>query len=223
MSNKYWGKAIMTSAFLRNRLPTRAQDLHKSPYEEWTKKKPMLANLKVFDCHAYVHVPKEKLSKLDPRASLCRFLGYSKHEKAYRFEELSSGRVVVSRDAQFMEDAFDNGKHEQSPASRSSSVTKVKRPTLKVTAGTTVKTAMKKWTSSQSSSQRQHRLRATSGRSGNKQVSYRSNHKLLSSRLSTMCLVPSTIHSRTCLSRQLRNVMDARVAQVKQARHQRQI
>ena len=113
MSNAYWGEAVTTSAFLRNRLPTRAQDLHKSPYEEWTKKKPMLANLKVFGCHAYVHVPKEKRSKLDPRASLCRFLGYSEHEKAYRFEELSTGRVVVSRDAQFMEDTFDNGKHEQ--------------------------------------------------------------------------------------------------------------
>ena len=180
----------------------------------------MLANLKVFGCHAYVYVSKEKRSKLDPRARLCQFLGNSEYEKAYRFEELSSGRVVVSRDEKIRSTMASTNK---SPASRSSSVTKVKRPTLKVTAGTTVKTAMKKWTSSQSSSQRQHRLRATSGRSGNKQVSYRSNHKLLSSRLSTMCLVPSTIHSRTCLSRQLRNVMDAWVAQVKQARHQRQI
>ena len=76
----------------------------------WTQKKPLLKNLKVFGCHAYVHVPSEKRSKLDARSVLCRFLGYSDHEKAYRFEELSSGRIVVSRDAQFMEDTFDSGK-----------------------------------------------------------------------------------------------------------------
>ena len=40
---------------------------------------------------------------------LCRFLGYSDHEKAYRFEEILSGRIVVSRDAQIMEDTFDGG------------------------------------------------------------------------------------------------------------------
>ncbi|TMW61094.1 hypothetical protein Poli38472_014555 [Pythium oligandrum] len=113
MPNEYWGEAVTTSAFLRNRLPTRAQDLHMSPHEVWTKKKPTLANLKVFGCHAYVHVPKEKRSKFDARSVLCRFLGYSDHEKAYRFEELSTGRIVVSRDAQFMEDTFDDGKREQ--------------------------------------------------------------------------------------------------------------
>ncbi|OWY97079.1 Copia protein [Phytophthora megakarya] len=42
----------------------------------------------------------------------CRFLGYSDHEKAYRFEELDSGRVFVSRDTQFMEDVFDGGRRE---------------------------------------------------------------------------------------------------------------
>ena len=31
-------------------------------------------------------------------------------EKAYRFEEIKSGRVLVSRDAQFMEDVFDGGR-----------------------------------------------------------------------------------------------------------------
>ena len=112
MPKQYWGEAVMTAAFLRNRLPTRAQDLHKSPYEEWTKKKPLLANVKVFGCHAYVHIPKEKRSKLNARSTLCKFIGYSEHEKAYRFEELSTGRVILSRDAQFMEDTFDNGKHE---------------------------------------------------------------------------------------------------------------
>ena len=37
-------------------------------------------------------------------------MGYADHEKAYRFEEIKSGRVLVSRDAQFMEDVFDSGR-----------------------------------------------------------------------------------------------------------------
>uniref|UniRef100_H3H9M0 Uncharacterized protein n=1 Tax=Phytophthora ramorum TaxID=164328 RepID=H3H9M0_PHYRM len=78
----------------------------------WTGKKPLLANLKVFGCHAYVHVPKAKRTKFDARSVRCRFLGYSEHEKAYRFEELESSRVLVSRDAQFMEDVFDSGRRD---------------------------------------------------------------------------------------------------------------
>ena len=65
----------------------------------------LLANLKVFGCHAYV---KPKRSKLDARSVHCQFIGYSDHEKAYRFEEIRSGRVLVSRDAQFMENIFDS-------------------------------------------------------------------------------------------------------------------
>ena len=106
----YWGEAVMTSAFLRNRCPTRGTAMDKSPYQVWTGRKPMLTNLKVFGCHAFVTVPKEKRSKFDARSVRCRFLGYSEHEKAYRFEEVDSNRVLVSRDAKFMEDTFDGGR-----------------------------------------------------------------------------------------------------------------
>uniref|UniRef100_H3H749 Integrase catalytic domain-containing protein n=1 Tax=Phytophthora ramorum TaxID=164328 RepID=H3H749_PHYRM len=108
----YWGEAVMTATFLRNRCPTRAISHDKSPHQVWTGKKPLLANLKVFGCHAYVHVPKTKRTKFDARSVRCRFLGYSEHEKAYRFEELESSRVLVSRDAQFMEDVFDSGRRD---------------------------------------------------------------------------------------------------------------
>uniref|UniRef100_H3H8Y7 Integrase catalytic domain-containing protein n=1 Tax=Phytophthora ramorum TaxID=164328 RepID=H3H8Y7_PHYRM len=108
----YWGEAVMTATFLRNRCPTRAISHDKSPHQVWTGKKPLLANLKVFGCHAYVHEAKAKRTKFDARSVRCRFLGYSEHEKAYRFEELESSRVLVSRDAQFMEDVFDSWKRD---------------------------------------------------------------------------------------------------------------
>ncbi|KAG3103454.1 Retrovirus-related Pol polyprotein from transposon TNT 1-94 [Phytophthora idaei] len=106
------GETVVTATFLRNRCPTRAINHDKSPHQVWTGKKLLLANLKVFGCHAYVHVPKEKRTKFDARSVRCRFLGYSEHEKAYRSEELESGRVLMSRDAQFMEDVFDGGRRD---------------------------------------------------------------------------------------------------------------
>lgn len=107
LPKRYKGKAMTTATFLRNRFPTRAVDIDESSYAVWNGKIPQLTNLKVFGCHAYVHVPSAKRLKLDARSTLCRFLGYSEHEKAYRFEDISSGRIVVSRDAEFMEDVFD--------------------------------------------------------------------------------------------------------------------
>uniref|UniRef100_H3GUW4 Integrase catalytic domain-containing protein n=1 Tax=Phytophthora ramorum TaxID=164328 RepID=H3GUW4_PHYRM len=53
LSKTYWGEAVMTATFLRNRCPTRAISHDKSPHQVWTGKKPLLANLKVFGCHAY--------------------------------------------------------------------------------------------------------------------------------------------------------------------------
>ncbi|GMF72324.1 unnamed protein product [Phytophthora fragariaefolia] len=110
LSKSYWGEAVVTATFLRNRCPTRSTTHDTSPHQVWTGKKPLLANLKVFGCHAYVTVPKEKRTKFDARSVRCRFLAYSEHEKAYRFEEMKSGRVLVNRDAQFMEDVFDGGR-----------------------------------------------------------------------------------------------------------------
>ncbi|POM66843.1 Integrase catalytic core protein [Phytophthora palmivora] len=110
LSKSYWGGAMMTAMFFRNRCPTRATSHGKSPHQVWTGKKPLLSNLKVFGCHAYVTVPKEKRTKFDARPARCRFLENSEHEKVYLFEESKTGRVLVSRGARFMEDVFDGGR-----------------------------------------------------------------------------------------------------------------
>ena len=102
----------MTSNFLRLRCPTRSIDHDKSRYEVWGGTKPILANMKVFGCHAYMNMPNPKRSKIDVRSIQCRFIGYSDHEKSYRFEEIKSRRVLASRDARFMEKVFDSGRRD---------------------------------------------------------------------------------------------------------------
>ena len=48
----------------------------KTTQEVWIGKKPSIKHLKDFGCDAYVHVPKEKRSKLDNKAKKCIFIGY---------------------------------------------------------------------------------------------------------------------------------------------------
>uniref|UniRef100_A0AAV1UAM7 Retroviral polymerase SH3-like domain-containing protein n=1 Tax=Peronospora matthiolae TaxID=2874970 RepID=A0AAV1UAM7_9STRA len=89
LSKWYWGKSASPAASLSNQCPIRATGHDKSMLEVCTQEKPFLENLKVSECYAYMKMLIEKRSNLDSRSTLCRSLGYSDHEKAYRFEELS--------------------------------------------------------------------------------------------------------------------------------------
>ena len=48
----------------------------KTPQEVWIGKKPSLSHLSVFGHDAYVHVPKEKRTKMDSKSERCIFNGY---------------------------------------------------------------------------------------------------------------------------------------------------
>ena len=57
--------------------------IDKTLHEVWTGKKPFIRHLKFFGCDAYVHVPKEKMSKLDNKVEKCIFIGYKYGMKCY--------------------------------------------------------------------------------------------------------------------------------------------
>ena len=72
----YWAEAVATAVYIMNRTPTAA--IHgMTPEERYTGRKPDISHLKIFGCIAYVHVPDELRSKLDPKAEKCIFIGYS--------------------------------------------------------------------------------------------------------------------------------------------------
>ena len=50
----------------------------------FTREKPEVSHLKIFGCLVYIHIPKEKRSKLDPSGKNGMFVGYSEQSKAYR-------------------------------------------------------------------------------------------------------------------------------------------
>jgi hypothetical protein len=102
LPNYFWAKAVATAVYIMNRTPTAA--IHgMTPEEKFTGKKPDVSHFKVFGCIAYVHVPDEKRSKLDPKTEKCIFIGYSLKQKGYRCFNPSIRKLQVNRDVVFDE------------------------------------------------------------------------------------------------------------------------
>ena len=102
-----------TTCYLVNRSPSSALE-DKTPQEVWTGKKPSLSHLRVFGCDAYVHVPKDKITKLDSKSEKCIFIGYKDGLKGYKLWNPVTRKVVYSRDVVFLE-VKDVIKHEFQP------------------------------------------------------------------------------------------------------------
>ena len=79
LPQRFWGEAIFTAVYLRNRSPTKAVE----GKEAWMGKKPTVTHLHVFGCDAYAHVPKDERGKFDPKAKKCIFVGYGEETKGY--------------------------------------------------------------------------------------------------------------------------------------------
>jgi hypothetical protein len=98
----FWAEAVATIVYIMNRTPTIV--VHgMTPKEKFTGKKPIVSHLRVFGCIAYVHVPDEKRSKLNPKAEKCIFIGYSLDKKRYRCFNLYTWKLEVSKDVVFDE------------------------------------------------------------------------------------------------------------------------
>lgn len=73
----------------------------KTLQEVWIGKKPSLSHLRVYGCDAYVHVPKEKQTKLNSKSEKCIFIGYKDGLKGYKLWNLAMRKVVYIRDLVF--------------------------------------------------------------------------------------------------------------------------
>eukprot|EP00253_Pinus_taeda_P033974 PITA_33974 len=73
LGKEFWAEVVDTACYLVYRSPSSALE-DKTPQEVWTGKKPSLSHVRVFGCDAYVHVPKEKRTKLDSKSEKCIFI-----------------------------------------------------------------------------------------------------------------------------------------------------
>jgi hypothetical protein len=76
--------------------------------------KPEIRHFRIFGCPVYLHVPKEKRSKLEPSGRKGTFVGYSESSKAHRIYIPGQRQIEVSRDVTFEEEvAFQKSREAQ--------------------------------------------------------------------------------------------------------------
>jgi hypothetical protein len=78
-----WAEDSSTTVYVHNRSPHKILG-NKTPKEVFTGKKPEISHLRIFGCPVFIHVPKEKRTKLEPSGKKGTFVGYNETSKAYR-------------------------------------------------------------------------------------------------------------------------------------------
>ena len=98
-----WAEASMTAMYVQNRSPHKTVR-NMTPEEAFTGVKPEVGHFKIFGCPVYIHIPKEKRTKLDPLGRKGTFVGYSESSKAYRIYIPGQRQIEVRRDVTFEEE-----------------------------------------------------------------------------------------------------------------------
>ncbi|KAJ4703138.1 Retrovirus-related Pol polyprotein from transposon TNT 1-94 [Melia azedarach] len=103
----FWGEAVLTVAYLINRMPSRVLNFQ-TPYQVLLQSYPTTRVLstipfKIFGCSAFVHIHSQHRSKLDPKAIKCIFIGYSSNQKGYKCYYPVTRKFYHSMDVSFFE------------------------------------------------------------------------------------------------------------------------
>ena len=82
----YWGKAVMSIAYLINQVPSSSLDFQ-TPLQALSDEiiAPNVPNLPphIFGCVTFMHLHKHQCNKLTSQALRCVFVGYALHQKGY--------------------------------------------------------------------------------------------------------------------------------------------
>ncbi|XP_070677935.1 uncharacterized protein [Malus domestica] len=99
-----WGETVNTAVYLLNRCPTKALD-KKTPFEVFSGRKPYVKHLRVFGSVCYTHIPQQLRQKLEKSSNKGVFMGYGTIEKGNRVYNLSTQKIILSRDVIFDKDS----------------------------------------------------------------------------------------------------------------------
>ena len=97
-------EASRTSVYVQNHTPHRVLK-NKTPEEVFFSKKPEVSHLRIFSCLVYIHILKEKRTKLDPSGKKGIFVGYSESSNAYKIYFPGFKNIDINRDVTFDEDS----------------------------------------------------------------------------------------------------------------------
>ena len=107
LSMHLWSEVARTAVYVQNYTPHRVLE-KKTPKEVFSGKKPKFNHLRILDYIVYIHIPREKRTKLDPSGKKGIFVGYSESSKAYRIYFPGFKKVDINRDVKFDEDSAYN-------------------------------------------------------------------------------------------------------------------
>ena len=94
-----WAEDARTTVYVQDCTLHRVLE-NKAPKEVFSGKKPEVNHLKIFGCPMYIHIPKEKRTKLDPSGKKGIFVGYFESLKDYRIYFPGFKKIDISRDMQ---------------------------------------------------------------------------------------------------------------------------
>jgi hypothetical protein len=104
LPNSLWEEATSTVMFIHNMCPDVILK-DKTCEEVFSRIKPKVGNLRIFGCHVYIHVPKEKRTKMEPSGKKGVFVGYSENSMYYKIYVPGQRKIEVRRDVNFHEEA----------------------------------------------------------------------------------------------------------------------
>ena len=100
---RLWAKATRTTVYVQNCTPHRVLK-NKTPKEVFSSKKPKVSHLWIFGFLVYIHISKEKRTKLDPSGKKGIFVGHPESSKDYRIYFPGFKKIDISRYVTFDED-----------------------------------------------------------------------------------------------------------------------
>ena len=103
LPKSFWGEAVLTANYLRNRLPVKGIANGGTPYEAWKGRKPSLEHIRTYGCLAHVHVSSETRDKMDRVSQQGIFVGYHS-SKQYLVYDPKKKAVGWHTSIQFFED-----------------------------------------------------------------------------------------------------------------------
>lgn len=103
INKEFWGEAVYTAVYLINRCQTSALK-DKTPPEFWYKSKPILSNISLFGCKAFLQIPKQLRKKLDSKTVQCTMVGYS--VTGYRLWHPLKQTMVLGQNVIFDENIY---------------------------------------------------------------------------------------------------------------------
>lgn len=101
----FWTYAVHTATYLINRMPSVVLS-HKSPFELLFGKIPSISHLRVFGCACFPLLRPYIQHKLQPKTTMCVFLGYASNYKGYICYDVTKKRSYISRHVVFNEIVF---------------------------------------------------------------------------------------------------------------------